>query len=124
MNNKFAVETTKAVFDMSKSGKSKSEITKELDLGLKIVEYILETNKDGNYININKTFLYDISSDIDDEIRNINGVANLLECLGDSVSELTDDAMWVLGSHLHNVHDRLMELSSIVMDFRNENPQM
>lgn len=120
MNNKFSVETTKSVFDMFKSGKSKSEIAKELDIGLKIVEHILETNKEGNYINLNKTFLYDISSDLDDEIRNISGLANLLFCLGDSVSELTDDAMWTLGNHLYNVHDRLMSLSSIVMDFQKE----
>lgn len=120
MNNKFSVETTKAIFDMFQSGKSKPEIVKELDLTLPIVEHILETNKEGNYINLNKTFLYDISSDLDDEIRNISGLANLLLCLGDNVSELTDDAMWTLGNHLYNVHDRLMELSGIVMDFQRE----
>lgn len=120
MSNKFSVETTKAVFDMFKSGKSKSEIAKELDIGFQIVEHILETNKEGNYINLNKVFLYDISSDLDDEIRNISGLANLLLCLGDSVSELTDDAMWTLGNHLYNIHERLMELSSIVMDFQRE----
>lgn len=120
MSNKFSVETTKAVYDMSKSGKSNSEIAKELDIALSIVEHILETNKDGNYINLNKTFLYDISSDLDDEIRNISGLASLLFCLGDNVSELTDDAMWTLGSHLYNIHDRLMALSGIVMDFQRE----
>lgn len=124
MNNKFSVETTKAVFDMSKSGKSNLEIVKELDLALPIVEHILETNKEGNYINLNKTFLYDISSDLDDEIRNISGLANLLLCLGDSVSELTDDAMWTLGNYLYNIHERLMALSGIIIDFKNENPQI
>lgn len=124
MSNKFSVETTKAVFDMFKSGKSKPEIVKELDLTLPIVEHILETNKEGNYINLNKTFLYDISNDLDNEIRNISGLANLLLCLGDSVSELTDDAMCTLGNHLYNTHDRLMELSSIIMDFSRQNPQI
>lgn len=120
MNNKFSVETTKAVFDLFKSGKSKTEIANELDIASSSVEYLLETTKEGNYINLNRMFLYDISSDLNDEIRNISGLANLLSCLGDGVSELTDDAMHTLGNYLYDVYERLMALSGIVMDFQNE----
>lgn len=78
-----------------------------------------ETNKIEETSQISNTISpYIISDELDTESNNINGIADLLFCMGNSVTEISSEAMYVLGNCLFDIHERLNVLSKAIMEYR------
>lgn len=117
--NRITAKTVKTVINMHKSGVDNVKIAERCGVSVQSVDGVLEAdNQNKVHISSGQMSLLAISNDLDCESANINGIANLLFCVGDSVTELTEDTMCVLGNCLFNIHEKLNALSEAIMELQ------
>lgn len=110
-------KTVKTVLNMNKNGAGNAEIAEKCGISTESVESILESsNRNKIHINSDQMSLWNISSELDCESDNINGIANLLFCAGNSVDELSAEALYSLGNNLFGICEKLKELSESMME--------
>jgi hypothetical protein len=76
-------------------------------------------NQNKVQINSDQMSLWSIANDLDCENDNINGIANLLFCAGNSVDELNAEALYALGNNLFDICEKLKELSKSMTELCN-----
>lgn len=112
-------KTVKAVLKMNEDGVDKSEIAMKCDISIQSVEDILKnSNKNKLHISEETMSLWNISTELDYESDNINGISNLLFCAGDNIDELNAEALYALGNNLFGIYEKLKELSKNMMELQ------
>lgn len=109
-------KTVKTVLKMNEDGIDKSEIAMKCDISIQSVEDILKnSSKNKLYVSEEKMSLWNISTELDCESDNINGISNLLFCAGDNIDELSAEALYALGNNLFGIYEKLKEFSESIM---------
>lgn len=109
-------KTVKTVLKMNEDGVDKSEIAMKCDISIQSVEDILKnSNKNKLHVSEETMSLWNISTELDCESDNINGISNLLFCAGDNIDELSAEALYALGNSLFGIYEKLKELSESMM---------
>lgn len=112
----------KTVLDMHESGADNAMIEEKCDISVQSVENILESdNQNKVHINSGQISPWTISNDIDFESANINGIAYLLFCASNCPTDLSAEALFVLGDRLLDIHEKLNTLSKTIMELQKEN---
>lgn len=110
-------KTVKTVLKMNEDGIDKSEIAMKCDISIQSVEDILKnSNKNKLHISEETMSLWNISTELDCESDNINGISNLLFCAGDNIDELNAEALYALGNNLFGIYEKLKGLSESMME--------
>lgn len=110
-------KTVKTVLNMNKNGAGNAEIAEKCGVSIESVESILESsNRNKIHINSDQMSLWNISTELDCESDNINGISNLLFCAGDNIDELSAEALYALGNSLFSIYEKLKGLSESMME--------
>lgn len=113
-------KTVKAVLKMNEDGIDKSEIAMKCDISIQSVEDILKnSSKNKLHISEETMSLWNISTELDCESDNINGISNLLFCAGNNVGELSAEALYALGNNLFGICEKIKELSKSITELCN-----
>ena len=100
-------KTVKTVLKMNEDGVDKSEIAMKCDISIQSVEDILKnSNKNKLHVSEETMSLWNISTELDCESDNINGISNLLFCAGDNIDELSAEALYALGNSLFGIYEK------------------
>lgn len=110
-------KTVETVLNMNKNGAGNAEIAEKCGVSIESVESILESsNRNKIHINSDQMSLWNISTELDCESDNINGISNLLFCAGNNIDELSAEALYALGNNLFGIYEKLKGLSESMME--------
>ena len=118
-------KTIQTVLNMIEDGVNKSEIAEKCGASVLFVEGLIEAknknkvvekgnNKDKSYVNAEAMSLWTIANELDCESDNIYGIANLLFCAGNSVGELSAEALYALGNNLFDICEKIKNFSESI----------